>query len=328
MSCSRQLHHIIRRQKGVALIYVLLIFSMITIIASKVMTSIFSHTEKSALYIDRIQAKHYAMSAEQYVSHLLEMDFKENAEKKRQVDHEKQAWNIKGLDYDLGQGSIELTVVDAQGRFNINWLSIRGSEGDKYLKMFQNLLLTQSLDIEIANRIRLWFGASPDALGTAADNEYLMLTPPRRSGNTEMVSVSELNLVQGITPDIYYQLVPLLSALPKKTKLNLNTALPDVIRSISDKITENDALKVVEGRGENGFSKMEEIKASLEFDEKMTEINKAPVGFTSQNFTAYIAATYGEISFYLKTHLTRSLSGNVRVAGREIGLNSYWLTSD
>ena len=328
MRGNNQIHPFLQQQKGIALIYVLLIFSMITLMATQIMTSLLLHTDKNTQYIERTQAKHYAMSAEQYVSYLLEEDFLADRKKQRQVDHEKERWNVKSLDYELDQGKVELAVIDEQSRFNINWLMSQGNEGKKSLQMFQNLLLTQSLDIELANKVQVWLGVSPEALKAAADNDYLMLLPARRAGNAEMSSVSELRLVQGITAEHYFQLAPLISALPKDTKINLNTALPEVIRSISEKITEGDALAIIEGRGDEGFTKIEEIGSISGLNEKMAEIRSAPVSFFSQYFTVYIKATYRETSFYLKTRLRRSNSGKVQVAGREIGPNTYWITSN
>lgn len=295
--------------------------------ASQMVTTLLLHTEKNARFIERIQARHYALGAEQYVAYLLEEDFVEDKKKKRFVDHENERWNIRKVDYDVDQGSIDLVVVDEQGRFNINWLTSEGKTGEKFMSIFKNLLQNQDINVELADWIQTWLGAAPDAAkGEAADNIYLMLDPPRRAANTEIASVSEIKLVEGMTSEYFERLAPLVSALPKTSKINVNTALPEVIRSISDKITEDDAEAIIEGRGLDGFAKIDELSNVTEVIDKMADLKSAKLVFSSQYFSTYIKATYRDTSFYMKTLLFRNNEGQVQIAGREIGPNSYWLT--
>lgn len=295
--------------------------------ASQMVTTMLLHTEKNARFIERIQARHYALGAEQYVAYLLEEDFVEDQKKRRLVDHENERWNIRQVDYYVDQGSIDLVVVDEQGRFNINWLTLEGKAGEKFMSMFKNLLQTQKINIELADWIQTWLGAAPaPANGPAADTLYLMLDPPMRAANTEISSVSELKLVEGMTAEYFERLAPLLSALPKASKININTALPEVICSISDKITENDAEAIIEGRGHDGFAKIDELSNVTEVIDKMADLKSAKLVFSSQYFSTYIKATYRDTSFYMKTLLFRNNEGQVQIAGREIGPNSYWIT--
>lgn len=293
--------------------------------AAKIMTSLLLHTDKDAIYLERIQAKHYAMGAEQYVAHLLEVDFQKDKNNKRHVDHEKEDWNIHTLDYPFDQGSVDISVIDEQRFFNINWLIAEDEEGKKNIKMFQNLLSSQSIDINLANKIHVWLGASVEAPGAIADDAYLTMDHPRRAGRTEMVSVTELKLVQGITPEQYSQLAPLLTALPKASTINLNTALLEVICALSDKITKNDALSIIEARGEDGFSTLEDLSTRTDLNEKISLIKNKKVSFCSEYFTVYIKAIYRQTPFYLKTRLIRNNSGRVQIAWREFGPNNDWL---
>ena len=96
------------RQRGIALLYVLLIFSMIALMASQLVVNLLSYTEKNARFIERVQAKNYAFGAEQYVALLLEADFQEDKRKNRQVDHEQERWNVSGVDYEIDEGHIDL----------------------------------------------------------------------------------------------------------------------------------------------------------------------------------------------------------------------------
>lgn len=319
------------RQRGVALLYVLLIFSMIALMASQLVVNLLSYTEKNARFIERVQAKHYAFGAEQYVALLLEADFQEDKKKNRQVDHKQERWNVSGVDYEVDEGYIDLVVIDEQGEFNINWLRSTDKEGSKYLQMFENLLSAINMDIGLAKQVQEWLGADPDSAddnAAAADNAYLLLDSPRRIANTGVVSVSELKLVDGMSVDDFELLAPFVSMLPKVSKMNLNTALPEVIQSISEKISESDAEAIIAGRGKEGFAKMSDISKVTEVQHALADLRSAPLSFFSQYFSTYIKATYRDTSFYMKTLFFRNDEGQVQVVGREIGPNSYWLINN
>ena len=102
-------------------------FDVITMV-----TSLWLHTEKNTRYLERIQAKHHALAAEQYVALLLEQDAEEDKKKKRQVDHDKERWNVESVGYGIDQGEVELQIVDENGRFNINWLLAEALDGQRY----------------------------------------------------------------------------------------------------------------------------------------------------------------------------------------------------
>ena len=344
------------RQKGIALIYVLLIFALITLMASQMVTSLWLHTEKNARYLERMQAKHYALGAEQYIALLLEQDFETDKKNKRTVDHENEAWNISSVDYDVEQGEIEITLIDEQSRFNINWLADSGgnastpganpnnpnqqnqpppgSQGQQqaenldYVQMLQNLLLTQAMDPQLAFKIKDWVDSDQEAAEAGAEDLiYLALEEPRRTGDTEMASISELRLIDGLTRDDLERLIPLMTVLPKSSKVNLNTALPEVIRSISKNITEGDAQAIVDARGDKGIEKLADLNNLPSLSGKTEPLQSAPVEFSSSYFSAYIKATYRDTTFYLKTSLVRNPDGQVQVAGREIGPGSYWVAT-
>ena len=342
------------RQQGIALIYVLLIFALITLMASQMVTSLWLHTEKNARYLERMQAKHYALGAEQYIALLLEQDFENDKKNKRTVDHEKEAWNITEVDYNIEQGDIEITIVDEQSRFNINWLSDSGSstgssganpnaqnprnqdlvpgshqaENVNYIRMLQNLLLTQALDPQLAYRIKDWVDSDQEATEAGAEDlVYLALEEPRRTGDTEMASISELKLIDGLSEEDLEKIIPLVTVLPKAAKINLNSALPEVIRSISKNITEGDAQAIIEARGDKGIEKLADLNSLASLGGKVGPLQSAPVEFSSSYFSAYIKATYRDTTFYLKTSLVRNPDGQVQVAGREIGPSSYWVVT-
>ncbi|WP_257265772.1 type II secretion system minor pseudopilin GspK [Endozoicomonas sp. ONNA2] len=322
-------------QSGIALIYVLLIFLLITAVASEIVMNLWLHTEKNARYLARTQAKHYALGAEQYVAWLLEQDFQQDKKNNRMVDHDNEQWNVETINYDVEQGVIELQVQDEQSRFNLNWLADENSEqrteksGSPGVQMFENLLSAQFMDPQLAGKIARWMrkAQKSESQGTE-DQLYLSLAPPRRTGQTDMTSVSELMLIDGFNNEEVEKLLPYITVIPKSSKMNMNTALPEVIRSLNRNISEGDALMISHSRGEAGLSNIEELNQLVALSGKAGIFNERNqherVVFDSQYFSARIKATYRETTFYLKTIFYRSSEGHVHVVGREIGPSQYW----
>lgn len=316
------------QQKGIALIYVMLIFAMITLMSSQMVTSLWLHTEKNGRYLERIQARHHALSAEQYVAMLLEQDFEDDKKKMRQVDHGRERWNVETVGFGIEQGEVELKIIDENGRFNLNWLDTEALDGKRYTRQFEIILQNLGIDTQLAFAIKDWIDSDQDPSETGAeDNHYLVLDPPRRTADSPLVSLSELRLIQGIGKDEFELLVPLVTVLPKESKVNVNTAVPEVLRSLSDKITEGDAQAIIDSRREEGFVRLEDMTKLPALKDKTAELKAAGFEFTSSYFNVYIKATYRDTVFYMRTLLVRNADGQVQVAGREIGPADYWVTA-
>ena len=321
-------------QSGVALIYVLVIFLLITTVASQIVMNLWLHTEKNSRYLERVQAKHYALGAEQYITLLLEKDFEQDKKNNRMVDHENEIWHVKTTDYDVEQGDIEIRVEDEQGRFNLNWLvdentqpgkQSSGNSDSSSVQMFKNFLSAQSLDPQLAYKLKRWVSKVQGSASQGEEDQvYLSLSPPRRTGQTEMASVSELMLIDGFNHDEIEKLLPYITVLPKSSKMNMNTALPEVISTLNNNITEGDALMIINGRGDTGLSNIEELNQLVAVSGKAGGGQNELVAFGSQYFSVQIKATYRDTSFYLRTLLYRSGEGHVQVVGREIGPSQYW----
>ncbi|WP_067586793.1 type II secretion system minor pseudopilin GspK [Endozoicomonas ascidiicola] len=327
-------HHLSDKQSGIALIYVLLIFLLITAVASEIVTNLWLHTEKNTHYLERVQAKHYAMGAEQFVAMLLEQDFQQDKQNERMADSFNEDWNVRTVDYDVEQGKIELQVIDEQGLFNLNALAqppgqegkSREQSGPDYLAMFENLLQSQSMDPELAKKVRQWVSQAQQkgVPESAADAVYLSLDPPRRVAQMPMVSVTELLLVDGFSQPNVEKLLSYITVIPVTAKMNINTAPSEVIRSINNNITEGDVLLINQSREYTGLATMDELNRQVALAGKAGMFPENVVGFFSQYFSVQIKATYRDSTFYLKTLLYRNNEGHVQVIGREVGPSHYW----
>lgn len=105
--------------------------------------------------------------------------------------------------------TVSTTLESAQGRFNINDLAYPKNQQNFgiLLKILVPTLSKAQADA-IAQSITAWIMTGKD------DPYYASLNPPYRSAKNQLVSISELRLVRGMTPAIYNAVAPYLTALP------------------------------------------------------------------------------------------------------------------
>jgi general secretion pathway protein K len=100
--------------------------------------------------------------------------------------------------------------------------------------IFQRLLASQGLNVELADAAVDWIDADSDLSGPggAEDPYYLSLRKPYRAANAPMVQVEELYRVRGFDAAAVAKLKPLVTALPGNTMVNVNTAPEAVLRAL------------------------------------------------------------------------------------------------
>lgn len=111
-------------------------------------------------------------------------------------------------------------VIDQpQGKYNLNNL-IYSVNQSGFAALLQAVIPTISKDtaFNIAKSITAW-----ETTGSQ-DAYYLSLNPAYRSSKSEMVNVSELRLIAGVTPEIYAAISPFVSALPIPKSVSMPTA--------------------------------------------------------------------------------------------------------
>ncbi len=125
-------------------------------------------------------------------------------------------------------------ISDEQAKFNINILRSRNNQA-RFIHLLQIVMPQLNLQNaeNIAHNISDWLSENPNT----TDQIYARHKPPYRAGHRPMVDISELLLVEGITPQIFTALKPYISTLPGDTKININSATPPVLATLSPNIT-------------------------------------------------------------------------------------------
>jgi general secretion pathway protein K len=138
-------------------------------------------------------------------------------------------------------GTIAATMRDRNGCFNLNNLvDAGGAPNPPWLDKFRRLLTALRLDPNLADAVGAWLDSRPGN----EDPYYLAQSVAYRAAKRQFIHVSELRLVKGVSGDVYAALAPHVCALPRGTRINVNTASVPVLMTLSGITTEQLAERV------------------------------------------------------------------------------------
>ncbi len=208
------------RQRGVALITALLIMFLLAALAADLTWDNAMDVRRTMTMLYHDEGTQAALGAETWVMSMLRDDLRDS-----ETDHFGEIWAaempVLPIDSNTIQGALQGEIQDLQGRFNVNNLVGRNGRIDpNALAQFRRLLTALDLDTRIADLSADWIDADQRAeLAGAEDPIYSSLTPPYRTANQKLTSVTELAALEGMDKATFDRLLPHITALPGKQKL-------------------------------------------------------------------------------------------------------------
>jgi general secretion pathway protein K len=302
------------KEKGVALITVMLILALATILAVSMSSRQQLDIHRSANVFNFEQAYQYVLGAESWAKQILLRDIKDNTTDSSDDDW---ATTLPPLPIEGGQMSGE--IEDLQARFNINNLVLDGQPQKLQIERFKRLLRNIELNEDIAAVIVDWLDSNEEVgFAGAEDNEYLNLSPAYRAANLPMIDVSELLLVKGVDFESYEKLRPYVCVLKSGTAINVNTASAEVLSSIVKDITLEDANSLIEDRNKESHKKIEDFLEHPIL--KNTKIKKEGLSVSSNYFQLNSTAQIERVSVEYTTILSRENDDSVIIIKRSRGV--------
>lgn len=276
-------------QSGVALITALLVVAIVTVIATGMATRQQLDIRRSSNVLDRDQAYILALGVESWGRSILIQDRRENT-----VDNLSEVWATVLPPLSVEGGNVAGHIEDMQGRFNINNLVKDGKPSPIDVKRFERLLKALELNPNLSEAVIDWIDSDSETMpgNGAEDGEYMGHTPPYRTANNIINSVSELRLVKGFTKEAVARLEPFISALPAYTPININTARPEILMTLADDLTKTDAEAMIEDRGTKGYTDIQKFITSPTV--KSRNIPAEGLGINSDYFIVDAASRFGK----------------------------------
>ncbi|MFU8895392.1 MAG: type II secretion system minor pseudopilin GspK [Gammaproteobacteria bacterium] len=291
-------------QRGAALITAILVVALATAIAAALTWDLFLDQRRAFGRVAVDQGLMYSLGAEAWAKQILRDDAQDN-----QVDHPGEPWAMQITPLPIEGGQIQGRIEDLHGRFNLNNLvDSAGGTDPAAVLAFQRLLAALELDVRLADRMADWIDRDldPNFPDGAEDSDYLSREPPFRAANRPVTSVSEIMLVY---PDIgregYARLRPFVTALPRGTRININTARPEVLLTTAENFGFREAERIALDRPNEGWESLEQLGDLIPVEAR------GALGVTSDWFRLSVRVDIGTQRFTMYSLLHRDATGSV-----------------
>jgi len=305
---------LIIKEQGIALITVMLILSLATILAVSMSSRQQLDIHRSANVLNFEQAYQYILGAESWAKQILLRDSNDN-----KTDSLNDDWATVLPPLPIEGGKMSGKIEDLQARFNINNLVLDNIPQKLYIARFKRLLRNLELNENMADVIVDWIDLNEEmGFSGAEDNEYLNLTPAYRTANQAMADISELLLVKGVDFESYEKLRPFVCVLKSNTAINVNTASVEVLSSLVNGITFEDAKMLVADRNKETFKTLDDFLQHPLL--KNTKIKKEGLSVSSDYFQLNSMALIDRILVEYVTILSRKNTDDVIVLKRSRGI--------
>ncbi|MEO8308206.1 MAG: type II secretion system minor pseudopilin GspK [Pseudomonadota bacterium] len=210
-------------QRGVALISAMIVVALATVIAASLFFDSAMTARRSAASFSMEQGLQLAQGAEALAAAALQQSGAPT-----QVTTAGTWAQHYGPVEVAPEVSLEAQLNDEQGKFNLNTLLKKdGTPNKDAVAVFNQLLKLVELEPRWTSLLIDWMDANTQTTGSdgGEDSLYASQTPPHRTGNLLLTSISELQQMPGFTREMYLRLSPFVTALPPSAnKINVCTA--------------------------------------------------------------------------------------------------------
>jgi general secretion pathway protein K len=280
-----------KNARGVAVVLAMGVVALAAIAAAAMLASQSTWSRHAELTSEHVQAQTLVRAGVDWARALLSDDRRQS-----NVDHLGEPWAMRVPPVPVENGELAGQIDDQQGAFNLNNLLRNGAIDPAPLAQFQRLLSILGL---------------PDALaGALAD----WMRPPDPAANRPLIDVAELALVSGFDEAVRARLRPFVTALPRFTAVNVNTASPEVLAAVIEGLDLDAARELAAQRSRAYFRNRAEFLAQLPAG-AVSRANDIATG--SDFFLASVRVTIGGAQAHGTALLAREASGWPAVVWRK-----------
>jgi len=289
----------INRQRGLALISVLLMVAILVIIAADILARQRIDIRGTQTTLLARQGWHYALGGERWAIQLLHRDLATEASSR---DHLGELWAKPLHRFPFEDGELFVRIEDANARFNLNNIYKSGGEINPVaLRHWQELSKDFALSPSLASELPALIS------GQVSDQEIGAVSTS--SSPLDLVDTSELLRLPSLSLTAYRRLQPYVTAVPGNIKLNVNTAKLPVLQHISP-ILGNEKLAMIKSRQQQGgFATVDEFVLVAGGDGVFGDVI-GEFSVSSDFFIVSVRAEYAGRSTYLQSLVFRDRKQN------------------
>jgi general secretion pathway protein K len=221
------------------------------------------------------------------------------------TDHPNELWAKTPLAGEVGSGQFFATIDDAQGRFNLNnLLKSDGTPSGPDAAMFRRLLNILEMPTDLTDAVLDWLDKDSLKRPTGAEDiDYMGLEQGYRTAAGRFESVEELRLVLGFTPEIVDALRKLVTALPERSSININSAPEPVFKALfPDPADLTAASRAYEQRTDTPFDNKAQLMARMPAGQKQPDVD---YDVKSNYFNVNVTTQFGRLNRWYETMVYR-----------------------
>lgn len=291
------------RQQGVAIVLAMGVVALAAMAAAAILVSQSTWSRQAELTANHVQAQAVLQAGADWARALLSDDRRISS-----VDHLGEPWALKFPPMQVENGELAGGIEDQQGAFNLNNLVTQGKVNLAQFAHFRRLLAILGLPPELADALADWMDedSQPQLRDGAEDAYYLALDPPYLTANRPLTDVTELALVRGFDDNVRARLRPYVSALPRFTAVNVNTAPPEVLAAVVEGLELGGAQLLVAQRHRTYYRSVDDFLKRLP---RGAEAATNDISVSSDYFMATLRVTIGGAQARGKALLARDGTG-------------------
>ncbi|MGF1911674.1 type II secretion system minor pseudopilin GspK [Vibrio kasasachensis] len=280
------------KQRGVALLVVLLLLAMMTAVAATMSERLFGQFKRSSNQINYQQAYWYSVGAEALAIEGVEQSYKDS-----ETVNLSQPWALDQQSFPLDYGTLTGRLVDRQACFNLNALVDTQTESNSqkapYLvTVLQDLMSALEVDTYVAEIVAhsSWEFVDKNSVVNSVtgveDSTYESMSPEYMTANSALADESEFRAINQVSGEVMALVSPYLCALPTSVfRLNVNTLSPQQSELLSamfgQQLSVSDAKQVLENRPFDGWGSVEQFLSESQFAALSDETKKQVKGYLS-----------------------------------------------
>ncbi len=300
-------------ERGVALLVVLLVITLLTIVVVEFTYSAQVETHVALSSRNALQAYYLARSGVNIAEAIVIYDAELGA-----TDGKKDPWARALPPLPLGDGTVTLRVRDEASALNLNDIVSGGFVREERRQIFERLFDVLGVDRRILAAIVDWIDPDQEpwiAPPGAEQPYYLGLVPPLEVRNGPLLTFRELLLVRGMTPTLLERLDGYVTVLPPdRLRVNVNTAPLEVLYALSDGLAADPGIvdRLLAARDETPFSGARELRSVPGLDEALGA-NREFVDTKSTYFRIESVGAVNDVTRGIMTTVRRDTRGRARL---------------
>lgn len=321
------------RQKGMALLAALILIMALVLILGNIFYRHQIDVSRLTQMLHKDQAVLMALSVESWAGQLLSSERDD-----RTIDSLDENWAMAVPLLPVDGGFIRGCVIDLQSRINLNSFSAYDSQGwidemddpnetNGLVHTWLSLLEAASLPASPALAVAIidWVDADTVTLNEmgAEQLNYDAARSPVIVPNSLLSDVAELSVIRDYDLSIVQVLEPILSALPRATPININTAHEDLLIAMGGKYSRSFSEFVLQSRPFNSLNEFQQALKdylALSLSEVRTLWPAGLVSVNSDYFQLEVQVTLGEATIEIHSIMDRFNRDKAIVISRTVSV--------